>query len=36
MYYVYSKKSGRLLFKTNKVEEIKKYIPDLVDVHYTH
>jgi hypothetical protein len=36
MYYVYSKKSGRLLYKTTKKEELKWYVPSLVDVHYQH
>lgn len=36
MYYVYSKSSGRLLHKTNKVEELKWYLPEAVDVHYAH
>ena len=36
MYYVYSKKSGRLLFKTKNVDDLKQYVPSLVDVHYTH
>ena len=36
MYYVYSKKSGRLLLKTKSVDDLKQYVPSLVDVHYTH
>lgn len=36
MYYIYSKKSGRLLLKTTNKEELKQYLPDLVDVHYAH
>ena len=32
IYYVYSKKTGRLINKTNKVEELNKYLPHLVDV----
>lgn len=36
MYYVYSKRTGRLLFKTNKPEELKQYLPSLVDVQYSH
>jgi hypothetical protein len=36
MYFVYSKRSGRLLFKTTNKEELKQYLPALVDVHYIH
>ena len=36
MYYVYSKRSGRLLLKTTKVDDLKQYMPELVDVHYAH
>lgn len=36
MYYIYSKKSGRLLFKTTNKEELNQYLPNLVDVHYAH
>ena len=36
MYYVYSKKSGRLLHKTTNKQELTQYLPELVDVHYAH
>jgi hypothetical protein len=36
MYYVYSKKSGRLLLKTKSIDLLKCYVPELVDVHYAH
>jgi hypothetical protein len=36
MYYVYSKRSGRLLMKTTDKEVLNKYLPHLVDVHYSH
>jgi hypothetical protein len=36
MYYVYSKKSGRLLLKTTNKGELEVYLPELVDVHYIH
>lgn len=36
MYYVYSKKSGRLLLKTTNKDLLKEYLPELVDVHYSH
>jgi hypothetical protein len=36
MYYVYSKKSGRLLLKTTNKEDLKQYLPSLVDVQYSH
>jgi len=36
MYYVYSKRSGRLLFKTTNKEDLKQYLPTLVDVQYSH
>jgi hypothetical protein len=36
MYYVYSKRSGRLLFKTTNPADLKQYLPSLVDVHYSH
>jgi len=32
VYYVYSKKSGRLITKTNKVEVLNEYLPSLVDI----
>jgi hypothetical protein len=36
MYYVYSKRSGRLLLKTTNKEQLTVYLPHLVDVHYSH
>lgn len=36
MYYVYSKKTGRLLCKTTNKEDLKPYLPELVDVHFAH
>jgi hypothetical protein len=36
MYYVYSKRSGRLLMKTTDKAALNKYLPSLVDVHYSH
>lgn len=36
MYYVYSKKTGRLLFKTKNKEDLNQYLPSLVDVQYSH
>jgi len=36
MYYVYSKKSGRLLLKTTNPQDLKQYLPSLVDVHHSH
>lgn len=36
MYFVYSKKSGRLIHKTTNKEELNKFLPELVDVHYHH
>ena len=36
MYYVYSKKSGRLLLKTTDKQDLNQYLPELVDVHYAH
>lgn len=36
MYYVYSKRSGRLLMRTTDRTVLNKYLPSLVDVHYSH
>jgi hypothetical protein len=36
MYYVYSKRTGRLLFKTTDKQNLTQYLPTLVDVHYCH
>jgi hypothetical protein len=36
MYYIYSKRSGRLLFKTTNKEDLSQFLPSLVDVHYSH
>jgi hypothetical protein len=36
MYYVYSKRSGRLLLKTTNSADLNQYLPSLVDVQYTH
>ena len=36
MYYIYSKKTGRLIHKTTDKEQLKQYLPELVDVHYAH
>jgi hypothetical protein len=36
MYYVYSKRSGRLLLKTTNKDDLNQYLPSLVDVHYSH
>jgi hypothetical protein len=36
MYYIYSKRSGRLLLKTTDKEQLVSYLPSLVDVHYSH
>jgi len=32
MYYVYFKQTGRLITKTNDVNELNKYLPAMVDV----
>lgn len=32
MYYVYFKQTGRLLTKTNDVNELRRYLPSQVDV----
>jgi len=36
MYYVYSKRSGRLLLKTTNKADLSAYLPSLVDVQYSH
>jgi hypothetical protein len=36
MYYVYSKRSGRLLLKTTNKDDLNQYLPSLVDVHCSH
>jgi hypothetical protein len=36
MYYVYSKRSGRLLLKTTNQQDLTQYLPSLVDVQYSH
>lgn len=36
MYYVYCRKKGKLLLKTNNKEDLHRFIPKWVDVHYVH
>jgi len=32
MYYIYNKLNSKLIYKTSKVEELKWFSPNLVDV----
>lgn len=32
MYYIYNRKTGNLISKTNNLEDLKKYLPELVEV----